>query len=432
MDHNTRHDPQSTTQRRQELINKYGLVKGWRYSIFGEPAPRATERETSLPWYAQAILYAASAATLLVFASSDIVALQHANVFRVTIITLMIGLLLTLVYAMDKSANRTIPRIFILLQRRQYPMFIEHLLYVAGVAIIEMTTLYVVVVHENDIDSILNGHPLISPQSIWFSILAGARVTLAIWTWVHSHFVNEPIPVQWSTIQREATELIGGKALEKVQRLDLNHVGLGALVDGLVLFFQPVARAARTYRFGDDRRMRQAAIDLAHRKEVVATLERLDAPPTLQTIVVPDVPAIATLGARNDESAPPSTAGNTVLKGTTPGTGNVALNIIPFGPDDSRLKGYVLPPNVALDDLMPLSRLAQALGAPQTTLYEAMIASAFTPEPPFGHQPGNTQNYYVWQVLSLVEDGLLEMPKGVRKGHDLASIGVPLSESLSA
>jgi len=71
-------------------------------------------------------------------------------------------------------------------------------------------------------------------------------------------------------------ELLGGQALTRVRELDVSALRLGRLVNVLVLLLQPAPRAPWSWR----RRARvegQAQLTLGHRRQIVQTLEELEA-----------------------------------------------------------------------------------------------------------------------------------------------------------
>lgn len=386
--------------RQDALVAKYGWITGMRYFWFGEPTARLTEREPKLPWYSQAIFYVSSGAALLIFASSDIVALQHADLFRTVVISAMIGMLLLLVFAVDKSFNRTVPRIGLLLQRHEIGMAIEHIIFVFAVALLEMGMLFILLLHENDINSILTGTPLIPRDSIWFYLLAASRVILAIWTVIHSYFVNEPLPVTWTTLQRNATELVGGKSLEKIQGLNLEAVGLAPLVQTLILLFQPAKTAPRTFRFGYDRVQAQALLDKDHRETIVGALEQIDA----QSRGV-SVPAVIVAPAAPEPVKPPQ-----------PEPAKETPNVIPFdatasaNETDNTWFMVGLPDGVSMEKEYTQAEMAEVLGVSVGALSQAMRDATL---PPYnivfkrGSAPGRALYVSVGQVLEMKARGIL-------------------------
>jgi hypothetical protein len=264
------------TSRWRRLQERYGVFGALRAHWFGEPEARITEHEPRVPWYVNAMIYATSLAMIFVFGLAEIEAIPHQPPWLAGVLIAMLGLLFTMVYAMDRSLARTIPRIGLLWQRGQYALWLEHLAYAACVGAVEATT-YGLVIYTLDanLDSILNGRPLIPPQSRWLLGLVVVRAVVLVWTIAHAYLTHEELPPQWSTGQRHMIELLGGQMVRRIQGLEVGLLPIGKLARAYMLFLQPEPRAA--WRWNRRRwRQDQARALLDHREHVVEALEDLD------------------------------------------------------------------------------------------------------------------------------------------------------------
>lgn len=278
----------TVTSRWGTLTAKYGLLGAIKPYFLGEQPPKVSEREPKLTWYVQALVYATSLATLFVFGISEIYLILHYGWSVISIILgIPLGLLLIMVYAMDRSFARTIPRIGILAQRRQYGLLIEHIAYVVCVGAIEAFT-YGLVIYtmENNINALLHGQSIIPTGVGWLVGLIAARAVLLIWTIGHAHLTSEDLQVQWGTIERQGVELLGGNVLQQVQSINLQHASLGQKMRLLMLFLRPVARAPWSWN-RRDRQAAQAKLDDAHRQAIVDAFTQMDTVPTTQAIIAP-------------------------------------------------------------------------------------------------------------------------------------------------
>jgi hypothetical protein len=282
--------PAQAPRRWATLTAKYGLLGAIKPYFVGERPPKVSEREPKLTWYVQALVYATSLATLFVFGVSEIYLILHYGWSVISIILgIPLGLLLIMVYAMDRSFARTIPRIGILAQRRQYGLLVEHIAYVVCVGAIEAFT-YGLVIYtlENNINALLHGGSIIPAGIGWLLGLIAARAVLLIWTIGHAHLTSEDLQVQWGTIERQGVELLGGNVLMQVQSIDLQHSSLGQKMKLLMLFLRPVPRAPWSWN-RRERQAAQAALDDAHRQAIVDAFIQMDAPPPTQPVATPEV-----------------------------------------------------------------------------------------------------------------------------------------------
>ncbi len=275
----------ATPHRWATLTAKYGLLGAIRPYFLGEQPPKVSEREPKLTWYVQALVYATSLATLFVFGLAEIYLILHYGPSVISVIlAIPLGLLLIMVYAMDRSFARTIPRIGILAQRRQYGLLVEHIAYVVCVGTIEAFT-YGLVIYtmENNINALLHGQSIIPTGIGWLLGLIAARAVLLIWTIGHAHLTSEDLQVQWGTIERQGVELLGGNVLQQVQAIDLQHTTLGTKMRLLMLFLRPVSRAPWSWN-RRERQAAQAALDDAHRQAIVDAFTQMDATPAPVTV----------------------------------------------------------------------------------------------------------------------------------------------------
>jgi hypothetical protein len=80
---------------------------------------------------------------------------------------------------------------------------------------------------------------------------------------------------------------------------------------------------------------------------------------------------------------------------------------------DPAFRRYQLPEGLGLTTLLPITRMADALGVPRSTLSTLWQQASMEYEVARGDQAAGTKNIGVWQVLALVETGLLELPSQV-------------------
>ena len=281
-------EPSNVPSRWATLTAKYGLLGAIRPYFLGERPPKVSEREPKLAWYVQWLVYATSLATLFVFGISEIYLILHYGWSVIsTILGIPLGLLLIMVYAMDRSFARTIPRIGMLAQRRQYGLLIEHIAYVVCVGAIEAFT-YGLVIYtmENNINALLHGQSIIPTGIGWLLGLIAARAVLLIWTIGHAHLTSEDLQVQWGTIERQGIELLGGNVLQQVEGIDLQQTTLGQKMRLLMLFLRPVARAPWSWN-RRERQAAQAALDEEHRQEIVDAFIEMEAPRHAEVIITP-------------------------------------------------------------------------------------------------------------------------------------------------
>lgn len=260
----------------QRLQDQYGVFGALRAYWFGERAARITEHEPRVPWYVNAMIYATSLAMIFVFGLAEIEAIPHQPPWLAGVLVAVLGLLFIMIYAMDRSLARTIPRIGLLWHRGQYSFWLEHLAYAICVGTVEATT-YGLVIYTLDVnvDSILHGRPLIPPQSRWLLALVVVRSVVLVWTIAHAYLTHEELPPQWSTGQRQMVELLGGQMVRRIQQLKVDLLPIGKVARAYMLFLQPEPHAAWRW----NRRLwrqDQARALLDHREQVVQALEDLD------------------------------------------------------------------------------------------------------------------------------------------------------------
>ncbi len=90
-----------------------------------------------------------------------------------------------------------------------------------------------------------------------------------------------------------------------------------------------------------------------------------------------------------------------------------------YEPDDPTFAKYWLPADLELTTLLPLTRMAEALGVARSTLSTLWSEQQMEWQPAHAGQGVTTKNIAAWQVLALVEAGLLERPAQVEL-HDQA------------
>src|SRR5260370_14749564 len=266
-------DPPS---RWKQLQAQYGVFGAVRAHWFGERAARITEHEPRVPWYVNAMIYATSLAMIFVFGLAEIEAIPRQPPWLAGVLVAVLGLLFIMVYAMDRSLARTIPRIGLLWQRGQYGLCLEHGAYATCVRAVEATTFGLVIYTlDVNVDSILYGRPLIPPQSRWLIALVIARAVVLVWTIAHAYLTHEELHPQCTTGQRHMVELLAGQMFPPLQSLKVDLLPIGRLARAYMLFLQPEPRA--TWRWNRRRwRQDQAQMLLEHRERVVQALEDLD------------------------------------------------------------------------------------------------------------------------------------------------------------
>ena len=261
----------------QRLQDQHGVFGALRAYWFGERPARITEHEPRVPWYVNAMIYATSLAMIFVFGLAEIEAIPHQPPWLAGVLVAVLGLLFIMIYAMDRSLARTIPRIGLLWHRGQYSLWLEHLAYAICVGTVEATT-YGLVIYTLDVnvDSILHGRPLIPPQSRWLLALVVVRSVVLVWTIAHAYLTHEELPPQWSTGQRQMVELLGGQMVRRIQQLKVDLLPIGKVARAYMLFLQPEPHAAWRWNRREWRQDQAAAL-LNHREQVVQALEDLDA-----------------------------------------------------------------------------------------------------------------------------------------------------------
>jgi hypothetical protein len=268
-----------------QLVEKHGLLWAGLYhlGLVREPLDTLTEREKPLPGVAKLLIYVISIAAVLVTGSAEVIAIGQGitahDFVRVIVAAMMLGVLLVMVYAMDSAVARTLPRISILHQRREYLTLFECIAYCLTVCGIEVTTLYILILNENNVSEVLRGRPLIAPSL--YAVMALLRAVMTVWTLYHSHIVNEALPIQLSTAKREGAELFGGQLMLMIRSVrDMHGIRAGKIMQNFLLFLQPEPKAPRTgpAQAGQkrySRRLEQLALDKAHRDELVLALDEL-------------------------------------------------------------------------------------------------------------------------------------------------------------
>ncbi len=262
------------TTRWKALVAKYGLFGAIQPYFFGDKPPVLTEHQAKLKWYTQALIYATSVATLFVFGIAEIYLILHSGWSILSgILIVPIGLLLIMVYAMDRSFATTIPRIPLLAQRGQWGLFAEHVAFALCVSTIEAFT-YGLVIYtmENNIQALIAGRSIVPPGFGWVIGLIVARAILLVWTIWHAHFTSEELPVQWGTVERALSKLIGGSIMADISQLDFTNAPLADKMKIQMRMLQPVPRAPWQWN-RRARRTAQAALDLAHQMEVIESVK---------------------------------------------------------------------------------------------------------------------------------------------------------------
>lgn len=86
-----------------------------------------------------------------------------------------------------------------------------------------------------------------------------------------------------------------------------------------------------------------------------------------------------------------------------------------YGPADERLKAFALPVEMDLDTEDALTGMADRLGISRGALSEAFTKSGMSAYPRRDGQAYNRVNIRAWQVLALVDSGLLPLPENIQK-----------------
>jgi hypothetical protein len=308
-----------TSARWNGLVEKHGLLRAWVYylGLVREPLDALTEREKALPGVAKLLIYVISIAAVLVTGSAEVIAIGQGLVVhdyvRVIVAAMMLGVLLVMVYAMDSAVARTLPRMRLLLQRRDYATFLECLGYCGTVCLIEITTLDILILNENNVSDVLHGHPLV-PATL-FTAMATLRAIMTVWTLYHSHLVSERLPIQLSTAKREGAELFGGQLMLMIRSVrDMHGIRAGKIMHNFLLFLEPEPKAPsrgapQPGQKRYSRRLEQLALEKAHRDELVSALDELF-PNGLPGKMEAPVPAPAALRALPAAATPSGESGD--------------------------------------------------------------------------------------------------------------------------
>lgn len=277
-----------TGKRWDELVLKYGQIRAMKPFLFGEKPPELQETEDRLAPYIVFLLVMSSAAAAVVTGSVELIAIGNGikvhDWFEVGIAGLMLGILIYLVWSMDLTTTKTLPRISIYFQRNEKALAWLSVLYVAAVCAIEALTMTLLIMNEYRISDIIKGKPIIEAGTLLFGFMAGYRGLMLVATIIQGHFVNGKLPVQLSTAKRKGAELFGGQLMDRIAALkDKKHLRLGKLLENLVLFMQPDPEVNTRGLKGIDRWRAKYNALKEHYAELVKALDALERAPELST-----------------------------------------------------------------------------------------------------------------------------------------------------
>jgi hypothetical protein len=204
-----------------------GLLGNLRDRFLGRPAHRLTEEEEHVPFLARILTVAQSLAVVLVLGHSE-VPLLFGGVPTVRILVGMaLSVLIVTVVAADYCLIRTMQRIPVLARRNQWISVGAYMAYALFVGLVEISTYAVVLyVLDRDPGALLRPSPLLPTSGLVFIAQVVLRAALIFWTMVQLFLTARKLPVQPNTLTDHSAELLGGKALELIKRLDTEHADL--------------------------------------------------------------------------------------------------------------------------------------------------------------------------------------------------------------
>lgn len=267
---------QNSTQHQAGMVS--GLVPRAWARLFGSDAARLRERLQPAHWLSYVLIFAQSAAVLLVFGHAEIPLLASALWTVQAIAALGVFVLLASVLAADMAMLATIRRIPNLARNRQRWALREHVFYVAFVLITESITLGVVLATlDANPAALISNAPLIPPDGGWFRAQIVLRVLLVSWTAVQLVIVRGKLPVLLSTLTATGRELVGGHVEQKLSALDISTTDLAAAFRVYAGMSKP-PRRVRTWWNGwlVAREMAQEAEESRQVQNVVDALADLD------------------------------------------------------------------------------------------------------------------------------------------------------------
>jgi hypothetical protein len=436
-------------ERRQQLVVEHGPLKGLWYFVFPRPS-LAQAAEEKLTLDVQVVIYAVSIIALFVSGSQEVIQILRGDSTSKIIAAFILGLFFIAVVSMDRSFARTIPRIPRLAARGEVFMLLEHLLFALAVGTLEASSVIVLIINEADIKKILDGHPLIAPGTTAFLVAAIARGVLIIWTIVHAYLSNKRLPGLFREVKLNGAILVSDTLLSRIDNLKdrVESLGFGPLYrTGLLLYRNPLQAPKKKIddkgkvMAGYDRNAAQAVLDQDYETQLLKAFDDLEAP---AAALVPPPPSLtmeqvleaiqtalngleATMRTQIDQVAarvegrassanknvqrPPASTNNV---GRVEGPSGHARKLADFDEDAPEFEKYELPTNVFVDTVEPISTLAQILGVPNSTLAKLFKENKMTQYQRRPDQPANVTNYAVWEVLALVEVGMLELPSNVK------------------